>query len=103
MGLLGRLAHDTDIDPDTYIPNHGFSAVVWLMVRGKINANQVETLLKLDTKEMTQMAEINSHFNSLTVNEKIGWHGDIESAGMLLELGWISKSNYKTLVGITTD
>ncbi len=95
--LVQRLAHDPAVES---ISNHAFSASLYLWGRGKITRAQLVAAFNLTATEELQLNDIKAHFDSLTANEKLAFHGELESLGILLEGQFITQQQYKNLLNV---
>lgn len=99
MALIDRIFHD-DPDPDRNIPNHAFSAAVWFWATGKITRAQVIAAFNMTTNDEIQLDMLEAHYMTLTTGEQRSYHSDLEGAGILAEQGFLTKPQYKALLGL---
>jgi hypothetical protein len=52
-------------------------------------------------EDEVQLDELQAHYVSLSANAKLSFHSDMEAAGMLLEVGLITKQQYGALLGLS--
>jgi hypothetical protein len=100
MALIDRIFHD-DPDSTRSISNHAFSASVWFWAKGDITRAQVVSAFEMTTDDEIQLDELEAHYISLSVDDRRSFHSDLEGAGVLAEQGFITKVQYKSLLGLT--
>lgn len=100
MALIDRIFHD-DPDPGRYISNHAFSAAVWFWAEGELTRAQVVAAFNMTAADEVQLDELQTFYTSRTADEKLHFHSDLEAAGILAEQGLITKTKYKSLLGLT--
>jgi hypothetical protein len=98
MALIDRLAHDAGV---VSIHNHRFSAAVWFWSKGDVTRQNVIDAFGLDSTDQVQLDLLRDHYLSLSAEEKLSYHSDLEAAGILLESGLITKIKYASLLGLT--
>jgi hypothetical protein len=100
MPLIDRVFHD-DPDPTRWVANHSFSATLWFWARGEVTRAQVISAFNMTTEDEVQLDELKAHYDGLPTNEKTRFHSDLEAAGVLAETGLITKTLYKSFLGLT--
>lgn len=100
MALIDRLFHD-DADPERHIANHSFASSMWFLAKGEVTRAQVVSAFAMTAGDETQLDELISHYQGLSVDAKQEFHADLESAGILAEEGLITKTKYKSFLGLT--
>jgi hypothetical protein len=100
MALIDRIFHD-DVDSNRNVSNHAFSAAVWFWAKGDLTRAQVIAAFEMTAADEVQLDELETHYQSLTADQKLHFHSDLEGAGVLAEQGFITKTKYKALLGLT--
>lgn len=100
MALVDRLAHDGGPDATNRIANHSFSAAVYFWAKGDITRQNVIDAFNLDTTDEIQLDELSTFYTELSIEDKQEFHSRLEGAGILLESGLITKTKYKSLLGL---
>jgi hypothetical protein len=83
------------------ISAHSFSAALFLWAKGRITKQNVVDHFGFDSQEEDQLDELAAYYQSLSVEDKAGFHGLIESCNILLEVGAINKTQYRNFLGIS--
>jgi len=92
---------DKFVDGENTIPLHPFLAAIHLVLRGKINRNQLVSLFNLDDtagNDKEQLDTIQSLFQNRNSNEKKEFYNDFKAVMYLWENGRITKLQAKTLL-----
>ena len=99
MGLIDRLATDEQAIGE-HIAGHMFSAALWFLSKGDITRAQLVSMLNLSADDVIQLDQIIAFFGTLSANEKGQWHNRVEAAVNLLEGNYITRTQFKQLLGI---
>lgn len=100
MPLIDRIFRD-DPDPAREINTHAWSAAMWFLAKGSITQQNVIDAFTLDATDQIQFQQLITHYNGLTATEKSEFHSSLESAGILAQSKMITKTQYKSLLGLT--
>jgi hypothetical protein len=100
MALVDRLARIEPEPAEGYIANHAFSAGVYLWGQGIVTRAQIVAALALTPTDEVQFDQMKTHYDGLSTAKKDAFHGKLESLGILLETGYITKAFYKTQLGL---
>ena len=100
MALIDRIFHD-DSDSTRNIANHAFSAAVWFWATGRITRQDVIDTFNMTTDDEIQLDQLATYYAGLSDADKRAFHSDVEAAGVLAEVAFITKAQYKTLLGLT--
>lgn len=107
MSLIARIDR-TDPDPARHIPAHAWSAALWFFAKGEFDKTQIMNGFNMTTiasegasADETQLDQLIAHYQGLTAQGKEEFHSTLESAGNLLELGYINTSTYMNLLGLS--
>jgi len=84
------------------IASHNFSAALTLWGAGEITRQNVINFFSLDATEQTQLDEIKSKYDGLNNINKAAFHGTVEAANIAYEIGAITSTKWKSILGITT-
>lgn len=102
MALIDRLARDDPQPADgKHLSNHAFAAATWFWGKGELTRAQVIAGLGLTADDEAQLDQLATFYQGLTNALKAEFFSRVESAGVLLEQGLISRAKYKTLLGMT--
>jgi hypothetical protein len=103
MALIDKLARDEPHPPngEPVIANHAFSAAMWFLSKGDVTQAQVINDFGLTTEDQVQLQQIVTFIGTLNNAEKARFHSRLESAGILLEGGYIGRAKYRKLLGMT--
>ena len=100
MALIDRVFHD-DPDSSRWLANHAFSAAIWFWAKGSLTRQNVIDAFSMTAADEVQLDQLQAHYVSLSANDKLAFHSDLEAAGILAEQGLISKAQYAALLGLT--
>ena len=99
MALINRLDHDEGFKN---IPNHGWSAAMWLFAKGNISKQNVMDSFEIDpVLDEPQLDQLIAHYQGLSPEGKAEFHSTLEACGVLLELGLLTKAAYLNLLGMS--
>lgn len=103
MALIDRLARDNPQPPAgvDHISNHAWSAAMWFLAKGEITQAQVISAFSLSAEDQIQFQQLVTFYGTLNATDKGQFHNRVESAGVLLEVEYITRAKYKTLLGMT--
>lgn len=101
MALVDRLSRVPPEPADGWLHNHAFSAAIYLWAQGVVTRTQLVTGLGLTATDEVQLDQMKSSYDGLTANQKLAFHGKVESLGVLLEEQLITPAFYKTVLGLT--
>jgi len=101
MALIDRLAREEPEPANGYIANHAFSAALWFLSKGEVTRAQVVAGFGMSASDQTQLDQLITFFGTLSAADKAEFHSRLESAGILLESGFITKTKYRQLLGLT--
>ena len=101
MALVDRLSRLQPEPADGFIANHAFSAGVYLWGQGIVTRAQIVTALGLTVEDQVQFDQMKTHYEGLTTAKKDAFHGKLEALGILLEMGFITPTFYKSKLGLT--
>lgn len=98
MALVDKIAHDSGVDS---MHNHQFSAALYFWAKGDITRQNVIDAFSLSATDETQLDQLSTFYTGLSTDDKQEFRERLEAAGMLLGSGLITKTKYKSLLGIT--
>lgn len=98
MALVDRLAHDPGVES---IANHEFSAAMYFWAKGEITRQNVVNAFNLSATDEIQLDELADYYTGLSTEDRQEFHSRLEAAGILLEGGHLTKSQYGNLLGLT--
>lgn len=103
MALIDKIGRDEPYPPngEPHLSNHAFSAALWFWSKGDLTRAQVIAGAGLTPTDEVQLDQIIAFYNTLSNAEKGQFHNRVESAGILLEGGYITRAKYKSLLGMT--
>ena len=101
MALIDRVFRDNaDSDFKDYIDIHEFSAALWFFAKGDFTRADVIVDLSLATVDEVQLDQLIAHYQGMSNQDKKTFHSDIESAGILAAKLKITRTKYKSLLGL---
>lgn len=100
MSLIDRLDH-TDPDTSRHIGAHPWSSALHLFARGKRARQWVVDTFALTAADAVQLDQLITHYQALDAADKPMFRSDLESALILLESGYIARSDFATLLDLT--
>lgn len=104
MALIDRIARDQPFPANGHaghIANHAWSAGLYFFAKGDITRNQLTAAFGLDATDDPQLDQLVTFYQGLTAAQKSEFHSRAEAAGVLLEGGYISRSKYASLLGLS--
>lgn len=96
MGLYERWSSDA---PPGKIHVHAFAAAIREWTRGAVTAGQIISTFALDSEDQTELTAIQSHYNSLTAEQKVSYAVKIHDVMLLSEEGIYTKAKAKAELG----
>ena len=73
---------------------------MFLWAAGKITRTQIIDAFNIIAADEAQLDALKTHYATLSANEKSAYHGLIEAAGILFESGFLTKAQFKTIIGL---
>lgn len=93
MALIDKIENNT-------IRAHEFRAAVYLWVLGEITRQNVIDFFGLAVADETQLDELSTYYTGLTATNKAAFSGRLESCNIALQAGVITKTQYKSMLGM---
>jgi hypothetical protein len=103
MALIDRLARDAVAAASGLAPiaTHAFSAALWQFAKGEFTQQNVIDAFALTADDQVQLDQLIAFYQALPAAQKTEFHQRLETAGVLLEEGFITRAKYKSLLGMT--
>ena len=100
MVLIDRIHCPENSGNPNLISIHLFSAVINLWALGIIQRQDIVDKLNISVADQVQLDRLATHYTNLTPNQKREFHGKLESLGIILENGIITKAQFVNLLGL---
>jgi len=100
MTLIDKVARDDNLSPEERVPGHIFQETLWLWLTGKLTNTEAD-IFGFDSSEKTKLQEFKVSYDAKNNLGKIIYALDVISAVSLLQNKYITKSKFKSIVGIT--
>lgn len=98
MALTDRLGPNQGVE---HIAVHTWSAAMGAFAMGELTRTQIVEYFAISVEDQVQLDQLIAFYQGLTTAEKAKFHGRLEIAGNLFEVGAIGLAKYKSILGMT--